>query len=71
MTFSGFIEQGAVRVTYTTRPLPGGKFGIHVKTFRNGFLETEDLNTTPWPDSGTAFLRARRTAETTLEQETT
>lgn len=67
---TGYFEKGAVRVTYATRPLPGGKFGIRVKTFRDGALETDDMNETPWPDQGTAFVRARRTAESTLERET-
>lgn len=65
----GVLVQGAIRVCYGTRRLPGGKFGIHILTYRNGSLETEDMNTTPWPDAGAAFVMARRWAEATLERE--
>lgn len=69
VTCEGFFKRGAVKVTYATRPLPGGKFGIRVKTYRDGSLETDNMNELPWPTKALAFERARQAAESELERE--
>lgn len=65
----GVLKKGNVTVRYSTRALSGGGFGIHVLTYRDGSLETEDMNTTPWPTAKVAMVRAARSAAATLERE--
>jgi len=55
-------------VYYGARVIPGG-FGIHVLTFRNNSLETEDINQTPWPTREQALDRAKRSAVCEAERE--
>lgn len=48
---------------YGTRKLPGGKFGLLVKTYINGVWVSTNLNKTPWPTEASALARAKSDAE--------
>lgn len=61
-------DAGKTGVEYGVRPL-GDRFGIWVKYWRNGQLETEDTNTTPWPTRAVALERAKQSAENGARQE--
>lgn len=54
---------------YGTRPLPGGKFGILVKTYIKGEWITTNQNTMPWPTEATALARAKADAGMEGERE--
>ena len=48
---------------YGTRPLPGGKFGILVKTYIKGVWISTNLNKFGWPTEALALARAKSDAE--------
>lgn len=61
-------DAGKTGAEYGVRPL-GDKFGIWIKFWRNGQLETEDKNTQPWPTREVAMAQAKRAAEGGAQQE--
>jgi hypothetical protein len=65
----GARDADRVTVKYGARELPDGGWGIHVKIFRNGSLETEDLNRQNWGTKERALARAKQIAEGDAEQE--
>lgn len=56
-------------VYFSARPLGGGRWGIRTLTYRGGALETENLNTTPWPTEEVALQQAERAARGEAERE--
>lgn len=56
-------------VWFSARPLGSGSWGIRTMTYRSGHLETENLNTTPWPTEAIALQQAERSARGEAERE--
>ncbi len=56
-------------VYFSARALGGGSWGIRTLAYRGGSLETENLNTTPWPTEEIALQRAEMAARAEAQRE--